>query len=329
MLRILNLGAGTQSFCLFAMSAKGFLPHIDHASFADPKWEDRRTYALLRECIADLALDSKIELHWVSGGDLRADVLTSQVRGTKEAGKRWASMPLYTRDPKTGKVGQIKRQCTKEYKAEPLRIEGRRILGLTRGSRTGFDLCEQWRGISLDEIGRAKPPNERYIQLAYPLVNMTYHHTGEFRLVPVKTKRGQKPKFKKEWTCRTVDFDGQSYMMTRGDCRSWLQLHGFPIPARSACLGCPYHSDEEWLSIKSDPESWADVVEFDRCIRKLGGMRGDCYLHDSCLPLDEIDFEVLAAAERARAAAAQARRDAQPGLFANKFVSECEGLCGL
>jgi hypothetical protein len=38
------------------------------------------------------------------------------------------------------------------------------------------------------------------------------------------------------------------------------------------------------------PEEWAEAVAFDREIRHLPGVRGECYLHRSCVPLDEVDL---------------------------------------
>src|SRR6266545_3379681 len=86
--------------------------------------------------------------------------------------------------------------------------------------------------------------------------------------------------------------------MTRKDCKRWLEAHGYPIPQKSACLACPFHSDAEWREIKEDQEAWANVIEFDRAIRDCGGMRGKVFLHRSCAPLEEVDFST--AEEKAR-----------------------------
>jgi hypothetical protein len=55
-------------------------------------------------------------------------------------------------------------------------------------------------------------------------------------------------------------------------------------------LGCPFHSDDEWRALRANPAEWADVVRFDRAIRRCGGMRGDVYLHRSCRPLEQVDL---------------------------------------
>ncbi len=40
----------------------------------------------------------------------------------------------------------------------------------------------------------------------------------------------------------------------------------------------------------SRPTEWREVVDFDRIIRRKGGIRGDLYLHRKCVPINEVDF---------------------------------------
>ncbi len=78
---------------------------------------------------------------------------------------------------------------------------------------------------------------------------------------------------------------------TRVGCLEWMRQYGYPEPPRSACVGCPYRSNEEWRWLRdNEPESWNEAVEFDRVIRKCGGMRGDVFLHAARIPLDEVDL---------------------------------------
>ncbi len=101
--------------------------------------------------------------------------------------------------------------------------------------------------------------------------------------------------------------------MSRVDCKHWMQRHGYPEPPRSACLGCPFHSNEEWRNIRDNsPDEWADVVDFDQAIRVSGGVRGKTYLHRSCLPLDQVDLSSAT----------------NPNQF-DLWTNECEGMCGL
>ena len=99
--------------------------------------------------------------------------------------------------------------------------------------------------------------------------------------------------------------------MGRLDCIAWLTSRGYPIPTKSACIGCPFHDNTAWLDMKRNyPEEWQEAVEFYRGIRRLPKFRKKPYLHRFCRPLDEVDL-----------------REDQGEL--NLFVNECEGYCGV
>ena len=50
-----------------------------------------------------------------------------------------------------------RRQCTREYKIEPIEKEIRRLLDVKKGNRVPKSvIVEQWIGISTDEIQRLK-----------------------------------------------------------------------------------------------------------------------------------------------------------------------------
>ena len=150
-LRVLNLGAGVQSTTLFLMSCEGELPRVDHAIFADTGWEPASVYKHL-EWLTIKAEEAGIPLHRVSNGNIRSDALVSQVRGKTTNGVRYASMPLFTKHPDSGSRGMIRRQCTREYKIEPIeRFIRRELLGLAPRERAPAGAVEQWFGISFDE----------------------------------------------------------------------------------------------------------------------------------------------------------------------------------
>lgn len=81
--------------------------------------------------------------------------------------------------------------------------------------------------------------------------------------------------------------------LSRGDCIDLLHDYGYPIPAKSACLGCPYRPDVDWIEMKSKrPEEWQSVVEVDRAIRAgINRVRVPLYLHRSLQPLEEVKFD--------------------------------------
>lgn len=191
---------------------------------------------------------------------------------------RFASMPLHVVG-KTGQPAIARRQCTNEYKLKPLLNKQREIAGLKRGQRSKQHLITTVIGISWDESQRMRDAAFPWIKNEYPLIDL---------------------------------------QMTRRECLQWNESNGYALPPRSACLGCPYHSNIEWRHIKeTDPAGWADVVEFDERIRsdeKIAQrlFEGRAYLHQKRIPLVEVDL----------------RTEEERGQL-NMFEMECEGMCGL
>ncbi len=293
-LRVPSLGAGVQSTTLALMAAHGEVtPMPDLAVFANTGWEPARVYEHLQWLASDNVLPFPI--HVVSAGNIRDGLM----RGAR--GERWAAIPAFTRtvtpagtrivhyeedaDSEKRPVGQrvlardeveigmITRQCTTEYKLEPIRRHVRILAGLSGLRAPGYPVVEQWIGISTDEAIRMKPSFQAWQVNRWPLLE----------------KR-----------------------MSRSDCLTWLRRHGYPIPPKSACLGCPFHSNARWRQIRDeDPAGWADAVEADRSIRTgFRGMRAELYLHRSCVPLDQADLSDDSA-----------QLDLWP--------LECEGMCGV
>jgi len=276
---ILNLGAGIQSTTVLLLSMHGELPKIDHAIFADTQWEPKEVYTHL-EWLESI---STVPVHRVTKSNIKQDALESQVRGKKTETGRWASLPYYTMD-KYGNKGMIRRQCTSEYKIYPIEKYIRReILNLKpRQHIPKGTMIDQWFGISGDELRRVRASKDHWRRFCYPLVGIPDNYLGA------------------GWT--------------RQMCIQWLG-ENYPdhqVP-RSACIGCPFHSNAEWGRLKDkSPEEWQGVVEFDRKIRKCGGVRGDIYLHRDCVPLDKVDL-----------------RTAEDAGQLNMFREECMGMCGV
>lgn len=277
-LKVLSLGAGVQSSTVLLMSCIGALPKLDAAIFADTGWEPKAVYTHLGWLVG-YAQRHDIPVFVGGKGNIRSDALRSMMRKDdyeKLDEGRWAAMPWFTKDPLTGQVGQIKRQCTKEYKIEVIeKIEREQLLGLVKGQRAprGHALIEQWFGISRDEMRRVRQSSKAWVTFRYPLI--------------------------------------YDIPCSRAECLLWLEAHDFPTPPRSACIGCPFRSNAEWRQIQQDPEEWADAVEFDKQIRHRGGMRGETFLHRSCVPLDEVDLST--AEERGQ----------------RNWLDECTGMCGV
>jgi hypothetical protein len=195
-----------------------------------------------------------------------------------ESETKFATMPLYTLN-KEGKKSMLMRQCTNDYKIKPLNKIQRELAGLKKGQRSKEHLITTVIGISLDESQRMRTPAFSWMRNEYPLVDMG---------------------------------------ITRQDCIDWCVNHGYAIPPRSACIGCPFKRNDEWRELKNNPEEWQDAVDFDHALRQKERLKqrfGWAGLHSSMKPLDEVDL----------------RTDQEKGVFGlfDGFNQECEGMCGI
>ena len=252
LLQVISLGAGVQSTTMALMAAHGEItPMPDCAIFADTGWEPKAVYAHL----ARLEQALPFPVHRVSAGNIRDYIM---------AGKAPRSSNSYSVVPWFSVDGMGKRQCTSNFKIEPLARKQRELLG-----RSGK--AEVWIGISLDEAMRARPARKQWQVNRWPLIELR---------------------------------------MTRRDCTTWLAAHDWQAP-KSACVGCPYHSDAQWRELRNNsPEDWADAVSVDEAIRHQ--RRRVQFMHRSLVPLDQVDL----------------RTDAEVGQL-DLFNNECEGLCGV
>ena len=241
-LRYISFGAGTQSTALVLMAAEGLVgPMPDAAIFADTGAEPASVYRVVEAVRERLPFP----LHVVSRGNLRDDLMASCAGDDK----RTALPPFFTSGG-----GMNRRQCTREYKIEPLTRKVRELLGLEPRQRAaGRFVVETWQGITTDEMQRMKAPRESWIWARYPLIEAG---------------------------------------MTRDDCIAWMRAQHPDIPvAKSACTFCPYRKDAEWAEMRrADPEAYADAIAVDAALRERGPrprMHEYEYVHRALMPLDE------------------------------------------
>lgn len=246
-LRILSLGAGVQSSTLLLMAERGQIEPFSCAIFADTGWESQGTY----DWLAWLESICKTPIIRVHGGNIFQHSMETGFRKSSRNGTITAGLTIPAYSLFNGDKGMTRRQCTRQFKLDPIRSETRRLLGLKPRQRAPIDAVEQCIGISLDEAQRMRLSKERMTFLSYPLVDMG---------------------------------------MTRQDCGNWLTRNGYPIPPKSACVGCPFHRNNEWRDVKNDTVGWKQAVELDNRIRSIDDFRGELYLHRTCQPLEEVDF---------------------------------------
>ena len=160
-LRVLNLGAGVQSSTVALLMAQGVVPPADIAVFADTQWEPQAVY----QQVAWLEERLPFPVRRVTAGNIRADAL-----GQTPGQKRFAAMPVYIEFP-DGRKGQGKRQCTRDYKIEPIQRAIRAELGVK--SLRGKVVAQVF-GRSLDESQRMRDPRLQWERYEYPLVDMRW-----------------------------------------------------------------------------------------------------------------------------------------------------------
>lgn len=205
------------------------------------------------------------------------NIRTNILDGVNSDGDRFLDIPAFLINP-DGTKSVAMRQCTTHYKIRPIHKELRKRLNIAPGRRVPKDIqVEMWLGISADESNRIKPSRDEWITNRYPLVE---------------------------------------HDMTRANIYNWFEERhpGRRLP-RSACVGCPYHSDMEWKWLKENqPDSFNDAVQIDWSLRHIpkirGSLRGDAYLHRTRTQLSKVDFT-----------------DTEN--YDDFMANECEGLCGV
>lgn len=247
-LRVLSLGAGVQSTTLALMAARGEVPMPDCAIFADTQWEPRAVYDHLAWLMSPNVLPFPVRV--VTAGNIREAILARR----NTTGGRFTAIPWYTIN-QNGSHGMGRRQCSSEYKLDPIARKIRELLGKPGHAFIAAGAVEVMIGISRDEAHRAKPAKQRYMTNIFPLLDLG---------------------------------------MRRGDCLRWLARNEYPTPPKSACRGCPFMDNARRRDMRDNhPDEWADVVAVDRALREgdSRGIRAIEYMHPDRVPLDQADID--------------------------------------
>lgn len=278
-MKTLFLGGGLQSSLMVEMVLTGELERPDLVVFNDTKDEPWWVYqqaASLRNRLHEQDIEYTSG-HYSCNG-IMFDLQSSRSHG---------SMPVFVKNA-DGSTGRLRRQCTDYYKVQPGNYAIRMWLlrhgflhlkpGIEEPMYHSVDdlywlpsvprnlAVECWFGYTTDEMVRAQSKSKPKWQLArYPLIEMN---------------------------------------MSRVDCEQWYASRGRHIPLKSACIQCPYRNDEAWLWMKREqPATFEDACRYDELLRKsdtikskghaYAKIKGDMYLHKSCISLQDIDFESL------------------------------------
>lgn len=257
-LRVLSLGGGTQSTVMSLLTEQGYFEtKPDVAIFADTGWEPVAVY----ENVEWLKTQVSFPIETISiGRSLGQDVKD----GVNARGRPWLTIPVFLSKRDGEPAGMNWRQCTTDYKINPIRSHARQMLGLkARSPVSARTSIEMWLGITTDEAERMRVSPDFWIRNCYPLVDLG---------------------------------------MSRQGCIDWF-YERYPdrkLP-RSACVGCPYRSSAGWLDMReNDPDSFSEAVSIDKLLRSPAHnassmFRYQAFLHPRRVPLDEaIDEEAKA-----------------------------------
>ena len=245
---ILSLGAGVQSTALLVLSnnEERMVPRADVCIFADMGDEPGYVYQHLER----LKEWSEIPIEVVSKGVLSDDILA----GRNDCGRaRFVSVPAFTVTP-DGTEGLLRRECTREYKIDPIANAVKKLLGYTNPRTRVKERVHMMIGISRDEVHRMKPNKRNWIRNVWPLVDAGLRYA---------------------------------------DCVKISQDHGVEAPGKSACVYCPFHSDAYWRDLRdNNPQDFERAVRFDNEIRNMSraGEERPIFIHRSLRPLGEAEF---------------------------------------
>lgn len=280
---VLSLGAGVQSSCMALMAAKGEItPMPDFAIFADTQAEPQSVY----DWMDWLRNELPFPVYTVTNGNLTDESLNVHTRqrdsktGSGKIGDTYVNnvIPLFGILPNGKKTAAIGRKCTADYKIKPIHKFIKKECNIKRAQKEAT--VTEWIGISWDEMQRMKDSRVKWTQHRFPLIERR---------------------------------------MTRSKCKEWMLDNGYPEPPRSACYYCPFHNNEEWRRLRDEePEYFKKALAFDKQVRQHykdnhQTMKMEVYLHNSCKPLDQIDFD----------------SDEDKGQMTWDFKAECEGMCGV
>lgn len=311
---IISLGAGTQSTLLYLLACNGELYNyvrtkdkwgrtltksrervaVDCAIFADTQDEPKQVYEHLQWLVEYGKRTDGPPIIIKTAGCLGDDVTREDKPDKSGKRIRVAAIPAFTHDGLSDSYGRTKRQCTVEYKINVIERAIRRdVIGLKPRQRIPKGVrVHQYIGFSSDEASRVYRTYDNFQKLS-------------------------------KWS--EPHFPLYDHEMTRQDVIDRLGDFGIPHETpRSACTFCPFRSNVEWLwLVKNDQEGFERAVKLDRRLREPGclaarGMNAGLYLHRSCKPLSEVDFETEIEAKRPTH-----KQDA----FG--FDNQCTGMCGL
>lgn len=208
--QVWSSGGGTQSTAIAALIIQGKLPKPDISLIVDTEREKNSTWDYLNQVVQPALLDTGVEIVRIKKSDYTHLDLYDNLGES-------ILLPGYSTINGQGKMSNF---CSYEWKRNVIKRYLRAI---------GVQTCEQWLGISIDEMQRVRMSRQKWFQHRYPLIELR---------------------------------------MRRDDCYKVIQDIGWPSPPRSSCWMCPNMGNFEWLEMKLNyPEDFQRAIAIEEEIR--------------------------------------------------------------
>jgi hypothetical protein len=238
-----SFGGGVQSTAIALMlihQPQRFSKLPDYIVFADPGAESPQTYRHIKKMFR-LLVDAGFECR-----------IIRPKQAIQHSNRGLQTVPWFTRSL-SDNVGMLRRQCTREYKIDPINRFIRKELGYEKGERVKVGSAIVWLGISTDEIKRVRINPRKWINNFYPLIEMNIDRNE----------------------CQLLNYSYLDYLVPK-----------------SSCYFCPFTKRTEWeRRKKEDPRAFNRAVALDEKIRHLptfgkAKIEDACYVSGNAYPLN-------------------------------------------
>ena len=253
MKNIVSYGGGTQSTALILMALNGeySLSRPDFGVWADVGAEPEFIYDYVYYFIDYVKTKYDFDIFICKHKEgLEKHILTPPKKS--RAGKFYtSSVPPFFTLSETGEKGMLMRQCTPDYKINPVKK-------LINSKLERAEPYRKWIGISFDERSRMKISPEKKVTNYYPLVDNFIR-----RDMAIDYVVGQGLRKPQRSSCYFCPFHSDEY---------WLWLKKYHI--KEFNKACDFEIKSQMI-VKSG----------------LGVIRDMVYVHSSCKPLAEVKFD--------------------------------------
>ena len=306
----LNFGLGVQSTAMVLKVINNELPPPDVIVFADPMWEVEGSYENL-ERIKPMIKKAGIPFEIVSAGNIREDGIKLHriempffVNATRYETIEGKMKLLISDTTKAWKKAKERKENLQQeiFAEKQLSLEETIHKACTEFGKKvqAGEITSGWKEMKTSQIGR-QCTNKYKIRACMDMLREKY---GASHKKPIGQWLGITTD---EFTRMTTSPIKASVLMyplidlglSREDCEDYLDEQGFPVPPKSSCTSCPYHSNALWNTLSDGQiEESADfeerniqMIANDPKLKYLPYFSNGVRVHNSMQPIDERPFE--------------------------------------